>query len=54
MTESIVSVDPTASIPEVASLLRQNRIHRVLVVKGDNLLGIISSFDLIQLLEEAD
>jgi len=38
----------------VALALRQNRIHRVLVVKGDNLLGIISSFDLIRLLEEED
>jgi CBS domain-containing protein len=54
MTESIVTVDPTTPIPEVALLLRQNRIHRVLVVKGENLLGIISSFDLIRLLEEAD
>jgi len=54
MTESIVTVDPTTPIPEVALLLRQNRIHRVLVVKGDNLLGIISSFDLIRLLEEVD
>ena len=54
MTESIVTVDPTTPIPEVALLLRQNRIHRVLVVKGDNLLGIISSFDLIRLLEEVE
>jgi len=52
MTESVVSVDPGTSIPEVASILRENGIHRVLVVKGDNLLGIISSFDLIRLLEE--
>ena len=54
MTESIVTVDPTTPIPDVALLLRQNRIHRVLVVKGENLLGIISSFDLIRLLEEGD
>ena len=54
MTESLVTVDPTTSVPEVALILRQNRIHRVLVVKGDNLLGIISSFDLIRLLEAGD
>jgi len=52
MTESIVTVPPTASIPEIARVLRENRIHRVLVVKGDVLLGIISSFDLIGLLEK--
>jgi CBS domain-containing protein len=54
MTESLVTVDPTTSISEVALLLREHRIHRVLVVKGDNLLGIISSFDLIRLLEEGN
>jgi CBS domain-containing protein len=54
MTENIVSVDPGTPIPEVATLLRENRIHRALVVKGDNLVGIISSFDLIRLLEKQD
>jgi CBS domain-containing protein len=52
MTEEVVAVDPGTPIPVVASVLLQNKIHRVLVVKGDNLLGIISSFDMIQLLEE--
>jgi CBS domain-containing protein len=52
MSESVVAVPPEASIPEVARLLRQNRIHRVLVVDEDQLLGIISTYDLVALLEK--
>lgn len=53
MTENVVAVSPETSVPDVARVLRENRIHRVLVVNKDTLLGIISSFDLIRLLERA-
>ena len=52
MTENVVTVGPETSVPDVARALRENRIHRVLVVKKNTLLGIISSFDLIRLLEK--
>jgi CBS domain-containing protein len=52
MTESVVAVPPDASIPEIARLLRQNRIHRVLVAEDARLLGIVSTFDLVALLEK--
>jgi CBS domain-containing protein len=52
MTEVVVWVEPDASIAEVARSLRENRVHRVLVLDGDSLLGIISSFDLLALLEK--
>jgi CBS domain-containing protein len=52
MTESVVSVAPDASIPEIAGALRQNRIHRVLVADAGRLLGIVSTFDLVALLEK--
>jgi CBS domain-containing protein len=51
MTENVVSVAPETPVPEVARILRENKIHRVLVVDKETLLGIISSFDLIRLLE---
>ena len=51
MTENVVAVTPETSVSEVARVLRENKIHRVLVVNRDTLLGIISSFDLIRLLE---
>jgi CBS domain-containing protein len=52
MTDAIVSVDPTAGLAEVARTLRENRVHRVLVLDDDALVGIISSFDLIAVLEK--
>jgi CBS domain-containing protein len=52
MTEAIVWVQPTASIAEVARTLRESRVHRALVLEDETLVGIISSFDLIAVLEK--
>jgi CBS domain-containing protein len=51
MTESVVTVSPETSVSDVARQLRENRIHRVLVAEGGILTGIISTFDLVALLE---
>ena len=47
MEQSPVTVLPDASILEVARLLAENRIHRVLVMEKGKLLGIITSLDVI-------
>jgi CBS domain-containing protein len=52
MTENVVSVAPETPVADVARILRENKIHRVLVVNKETLLGIITSFDLIRLLEQ--
>jgi CBS domain-containing protein len=52
MTRDIVSVSPRASISEIARTLRHNHVHRVLVIEDDVLVGIITTFDLIELLEK--
>lgn len=49
MTKEIVSVSPNASLRQVATALREHRVHRVLVVEGSRLMGIISSFDFVEL-----
>jgi CBS domain-containing protein len=54
MTRDIVSVNPTASVSDVARTLLHNRVHRVLVIEDDVLAGIITTFDLIELLEKTD
>jgi CBS domain-containing protein len=54
MTRDIVSVSPTASVSEIARTLLHNRVHRVLVIEDDALVGIITTFDLIELLEKDD
>jgi len=51
MQTSVVTVDESTSLPDIAKLLRSNRIHRVLVVRGEFLIGIISTFDLIAVVE---
>jgi CBS domain-containing protein len=52
MTESLVAVAPDAPIAEVARLMRQNRVHRVLVIDGDALQGIVTTFDVVGVLEK--
>jgi CBS domain-containing protein len=51
MSEGVVSVAATDSIADVARTLREQRVHRVLVIEDDRLCGIITSFDLVALLE---
>ncbi len=52
MTDQIVTVDVQASVAEVARTMRRNRIHRVLVVEDGRLVGILSTFDLVSVLEK--
>lgn len=52
MTPEIVSVDVEAPIAEVARTLRRQHVHRVLVVEDGRLAGILSTYDLIALLEK--
>jgi CBS domain-containing protein len=54
MTESVLRVSPDTPVAEAARLLREHRVHRALVTEGDELVGIVSSFDLIGLLESAE
>jgi len=51
MQTSLVTVDEATTLPDIARLLRSNRIHRVLVVRGEFLIGIISTFDLLSVFE---
>jgi CBS domain-containing protein len=50
MTAEIVSVDAEARIPDVARLLLDSHLHRVLVTDGDTLVGILTTSDLLGLL----
>ena len=54
MTPGTLSVHPDSPIGEVARLIRENRIHRILVVEDNRLAGILSTFDLVALLEAQD
>lgn len=54
MSHSPVTVSPDASVADVARLLVGKRVHRVLVTDDDELEGIITSFDLVQLIADGD
>jgi CBS domain-containing protein len=54
MSDGAVSVAPKAPIAEVARAFRENQVHRVLVVDEGVLQGLISTLDMIALLERID
>jgi CBS domain-containing protein len=47
----IVRVGPDTPIADVARIMREQRIHRVLVAEDGVLLGILTTFDLLRLVE---
>lgn len=51
MVTEIVSVAPGTPVAEVAHIMRDQHIHRVLVIEDNQLRGILSTFDLIRVLE---
>jgi CBS domain-containing protein len=46
MTREIVAVGPNATVEDVARMMLDHRVHRVLVLEAGALLGMISAFDL--------
>jgi len=47
MTRSVVSIRPTVSLAAAADLMRRKRLHRVLVMDGESMLGILSTTDIV-------
>jgi CBS domain-containing protein len=54
MTPAAFSVDPSDSIPALARFLLQGRIHRALVIEDHKLVGIVTTFDLLQSIAWSD
>ena len=50
MSENVISVGEDASLNEIAAILERNRIKRVPIVRGNELVGIVSRANLIQAL----
>ena len=48
MTRELVTVTPDTPVAEVARTMREQRIHRVLVVEDRALVGVITSFDMLR------
>ena len=47
MNGDVLTVAPDTPLPEIASRMAADRIHRVLVMDGDKLVGIVTSIDLL-------
>lgn len=54
MTGMVVAVAPEATAAEVAHVMRTQRVHRVLVIEDKELVGVISTFDLLAALEATE
>lgn len=54
MVEKVVTVGPDTPAKEVAQVLVSKKIHRVLVVEGGKLVGLISALDMVKVLASAD
>jgi len=52
MTPGAVTIPPDTPVAEIASTLRTARIHRVWVAENGQLVGVVSTFDLLPLLEK--
>jgi CBS domain-containing protein len=50
MTRDVVTVSPHDDVKEVVRHMLDGRLHRVLVAENNEVLGIITSFDLLALL----
>jgi len=52
MTREVIAIPPEMPANAVARLLRSRKIHRVFVTADEQLLGVVSAFDLLRVLED--
>lgn len=53
MTQDVISVTQEVGIVQVARLMSDRRIHRVVVLRGARLAGLVSSLDILRALADA-
>lgn len=52
MSRDLVTVAADASVPEAARRMLSRKVHRVIVVDGDDPIGLLSAFDLVRIVAE--
>jgi len=50
MSEGVVAVEPDTTLAETCRIMTDESIHRVFVVEGGQLRGVVSTFDVVALL----
>ncbi len=53
MTTSVISIAPHEPVANAARLMIDNRVHRLPVIQGEQLLGLVSSMDIVRYVAEA-
>lgn len=48
MTEHVVTVEPRKQLHELASLMSESGIHRVFVMDGEEIVGVVTSLDMVR------
>ena len=51
MGKEVVTIDQHASIQVAASLMRRNRQRQLVVTQGEKIVGILSAYDFLELIE---
>lgn len=54
MVPDVVTIAPGASVAEAARVMRERRIHRLVVVENREVVGLLTTFDIIGALVEAE
>ena len=53
MTPTLFNVDVSTPITEIAEMMLRGRIHRVIVLEGDDLAGIVTTMDMLRAITKA-
>lgn len=53
MSQDLIALPPDASIALAARRMVDEQVHRVLVLDGDELIGVVSSFDIVRSVAES-
>ncbi len=51
MTEHVVTIEASEDVLKLVTIMEQDGIHRVFVTSGEELVGVVSSMDLVRLLK---
>jgi CBS domain-containing protein len=54
MSRKLVAVEPDATVVGVARVMVEKAVHRVLVMDDGNLLGVVSTMDVVRAVAESD
>jgi len=54
MTEKVITASPTATLEELATLMTEHNINRVVITEGGRVVGIVTRGDIVRTLAESE